>query len=436
MGAIVLRPYQSDLVEQVVAAFAADVPSVCMQLSTGGGKTATAADILARANAKGYRSLFLAHLDELIGDTHARLRKAGIRAGFVQAGRPSDPEAPVQVASLQTLHSRGERPPAELVILDECHRAMGSSVRGILGGYPDASLLGLTATPQRGDGQPLGDVFKKLVQGPTMGWLTEQGYLVPCDLRAPGKPRPNALSMCPVDAYNEYTPGRRAIVFAANLEHAKQLVAKFGKRSALFVGETKREERERLRLAVERGAIDILVGVGVFVEGFDLPSIEVVILARPFSVTGSFLQAIGRGLRPSKGKRVCVVLDLRGAWQMHGLPDERRQWLLDGDAVRRLEKLPAMARCPECCAVFRPTRRCPRCGAALGSEARVPRVLTRADKLEAVSDLPQAERDKRYLIRLAQIASRRQSSLTQRGVEQWALREFRRKFHRDPEFVL
>lgn len=435
MSLPILRPYQHDLVEQTVATFV-DVRSVCMQLGTGGGKTATAAVILERARQKGYRSLFLAHLDELITDTHARLKSAGIRAGFVQAGRPSDPEAPVQVASLQTLHMRGERPPADLVILDECHRAMGTSVRGILDWYAKASLLGLTATPQRGDGQPLGDVFERLICGPNNAWLTEQGYLVPCDLRAPGNPRGNALSMCPADAYNEYTPGRRGIVFAANITHAKQLLAKFGPRAALFVGDTKRAEREALRAAVKRGAIDVLIGVGVFVEGFDLPELEAVILARPFSVTGSFLQAIGRGLRPAKGKKKCTVLDLRGAWQMHGLPDERRIWSLEGEAVKRAEKLAAMTRCPDCFAVFRPARACPRCGAAMGREARVPRVLKRAEKLELMSAMPQAERDLRYLTKLAELARRRQSNLTHQGVAAWALRAFRKQFHRDPEAVL
>lgn len=435
MALPILRPYQHDLVEQVVAGFG-DVRSLVMQVGTGGGKTATASVILDRARAKGYRSLFLAHLDELISDTHARLKSAGIRAGFVQAGRPSDPEAPVQVASLQTLHMRGERPPADLVILDECHRAMGSSVRGILDSYPEGSILGLTATPQRGDGQPLGDVFQRLICGPNNAWLTDQGYLVPCDLRAPGKPRAGRLAMDPVDAYNEYSPGRRAIVFASNVTHARALVAKFGSRAALFVGDTKRAEREALRAAVKRGALDILVGVGVFVEGFDLPELETVVLARQFTVTGSFLQAIGRGLRPSKGKKTCRVLDLCGAWEIHGLPDERRIWSLDGEAVKRAEKLASLSRCPECFAVFRPARTCPRCGAGLGREARMPRTLSRAEKLEEMSKLSQAERDLRYMTKLADLARRRQSNLTHQGVSQWALRAFRKQFHRDPEVVL
>ena len=105
-----LRPYQSALVEQVSEAFRSGARSAVMQLGTGGGKTATASAILARTVARGRRAVFLAHLDSLLEDTSERLTTAGLRAGYVQAGRPSDPAAPIQVASSQTLHSRGERP--------------------------------------------------------------------------------------------------------------------------------------------------------------------------------------------------------------------------------------------------------------------------------------------------------------------------------------
>jgi DNA repair protein RadD len=429
---IQLRPYQSELVSRVETCFQQPDPAVVLQLGTGGGKTATASVILANEIALGRRAVFMAHLSDLIGDTHARLKSAGIRAGFVQAGRPSDPTAPIQVASLQTLHARGELPPADLVILDEAHRAMGPSVRAILEAYPRAKRLGLTATPQRGDGQPLGDLFKHLVSGPSNAWLTEQGFLVPCELRAPGRVVEGALAMCPVEAYRQYTPGRRAIVFASDLTHAKELATKFGPRAALFVGDTDIQERENLRRAVVRGALDILVGVGVFVEGFDLPEIEVVILARSFSVCGSFLQAIGRGLRPAKGKTKCTVLDLKGAWQLHGLPDERRVWSLTGAAVKRIEKLAAMTKCPECWAVFRPARECPRCHVALGAEAHVRRVKTRAEKLEEQMHLPQHERDRKVLTQLRWVAAMRVRIRSTSGQETWALAQFRKRFNREP----
>lgn len=136
-------------------------------------------------------------------------------------------------------------------------------------------------------------------------------------------------------------------------------------------------------------------GVGVFIEGFDCPPIETVILARAFGVAGSYLQAIGRGLRPSPatGKTRCTVLDLRGAVNLHGLPDEERRWSLDGKAVVRTEPLKALRRCAEGLAIFRPTPTCPRCGAKAVAAPKVPRTLNRAEKLESFSAVSQPERD-------------------------------------------
>jgi DNA repair protein RadD len=129
-----LRDYQADLVERVRAEYRAGASSVLLQLGTGGGKTHTAASIIEAAVARGRRVIFAAHLDALLDDTSDRLTTAGIKHGIVQADRPTNASAPIQVCSLATLHRRGERPPADLVIVDECHRAMASSVRGVLDG--------------------------------------------------------------------------------------------------------------------------------------------------------------------------------------------------------------------------------------------------------------------------------------------------------------
>ena len=231
--AISLRPYQHDLVNDVATAFKGGARAVVMQLGTGGGKTATAAALLSRAVAKGRRAIFLAHLDSLLEDTAERLSAAGLRAGFVQAGRPVDPEAPIQVCSMATLHVRGVRPPADLLIVDECHRAMGASIRGILDAYPNAWLLGLSAVPQRGDAKPLGDVFDVLVSGPSNRWLTDHGYLVPCDVLAPAEFSEKALVDSPVAAYAKHAPGSRAIVFAANVAKGSN----FLQQSARFLQE-------------------------------------------------------------------------------------------------------------------------------------------------------------------------------------------------------
>jgi DNA repair protein RadD len=433
---ITLRPYQQDQNDRVRASFGR-VRSVVSQMPTGAGKTATAADAIRRSVALGNRALFLAHLDTLIGDTFDRLRSYDVPAGYVQAGRPSDPTAPVQVASLQTLHARGERPPADLVILDECHRALGPTVRAILSSYPRAYLLGLTATPVRSDDQPLGDVYEELVTGPSVRQLTHDGHLVPCDVVGPTVPV-EALLTEPVEAYERWGNGTRALVFASSVEHARWVTASFNARGIAaesVTGETSREDRERLRAAIRSGTTRVLVSVRVFVEGWDEPSIETIILARDYGHVGSFLQSIGRGLRPcaETGKRRCTVIDLRGSANVLGLPDEDRVWSLTG-RPRRTEKLSALRRCLECAAIFRPATCCPRCGARVSGsvETKIPRVLTREEKAERLSDLPQHIRDERYFFSLVRVASTRMRK-SPAAARMWAMGAFRKRFGRNPE---
>lgn len=431
---MILRPYQVDLVDRVRDAMRTE-RAVVMQLGTGGGKTATAATILRSVAERGRRAVFLAHLDTLITDTAARLSSAGIHAGVVQAGRSADEGAPVQVASIATLLARGDRPPADLVILDECHRAMAVGVRSILDSYPAARVLGLTATPQRGDGQPLGDVFGALVCGPTNRELIACGALVHTHVLAP--PAMVSERVIPEDValQLERLGGERAIVFCDDVAEAEAVAACLRSRAipcAVVTGDTPREDRELARQRLVSGDLRAIVGVSVFLEGWDCPAVDTVVLARGFSVTGSFLQACGRGMRPAPGKTSCTVLDMRGSVYGHGLPDEDRAWSLSGTAVSRTEKLDAVMRCTACLALYRPAAACPRCGAAREAAERIKRKRSRVERLEAVSALHPAERDARYVAKLTHVALTRMRMPWARAAA-WANTQFRNRFGRDPE---
>jgi DNA repair protein RadD len=428
---------QVEFVDRIRAAFREGARTVVGQAGTGFGKTHTAAEgIIVPAVARGRRALFIAGLDSLITDTHAKVSRTGLRAGIIQADRPTNPTAPVQVASQQTLHARGDRPSADLVVIDECHHAQSASVRSIIESYPHAWILGLTPVPQRGDGRPLGDVFQRLVCGPSNRWLVENGRLAPCDLLAPVTDGKRAGVADVVAAYERHAPESRAIVFVSTVAQATSDVERFNARgipAAAFVGETPREERERLRAAVTDGSVKVLVGVGAFVEGFDLPAIETVILARPFGVTGAFLQATGRGRRisPATGKSKCTVIDLYGSVIMHGLPDDERVWSIDGTAVRRVDATTPLRRCSECLAIFRPSVCCPRCGTSSVSAPRVAQHATHAEKLVRWDQIPSHERDRRYLARLERIATTRMRMPPDRATE-WALSRFAKQFGRAP----
>lgn len=434
---MILRPYQADIIERVRAEYRRGARAVLMQMPTGAGKTATAAECIRASVAKGRRVIFAAHLDSLLTDTSRRLEAAGVEHGIVQASRPSNPSAPVQVASLATLHRRPDcRPPADLIILDECRRAAAPTVRGVLEAYPDADLLGLDATPERGDGTALGDIFEAMVCGPSVKWLTDGGYLVPAIVLSPPQPVDGALAMDPVEAYERHGEGRRAIFFCRDVEDARDVAHRLPCHARVVTGETGWREREEIRALLASGELRALVNVDVYRDGADLPSLECVVVARTMGVASAFLQACGRGLRAADGKRDCLILDLSGAAVLHGLPSDDRVWSLDGAAVRRVGddlKL-ALSRCAKCFAIFHAgPRECPRCGAHL-SGGRVKRRATRIERQELarLDDRPQEVRDR---IAIAGIEKRLRASgrFTEAQIPRIAQSIFRKKRGRAAE---
>lgn len=420
------RAYQRSQNARVYEAFAVGNRRVISQMPTGAGKTATSVDLIRHELAQGHRVVFGAHRDSLVTDTARRL---GLDCGIIAAGHRATP-APVQVCSLGTLHARGLTPPADLVILDEAHISMASTHRSWLQRYPEARILGLTATPERGDGQPLGDEWDALVQGPSIRELTDAGYLVRSHMVVPrGQGRGDAAA-----EIRRLPRGHRVLVFSESIDEAKALSYRLRAeryRVAEVYGGTSHARRELTREQLRAGELDVLVGVGVFVEGWDEPSVDVVVLDAAFGTVSRYLQAIGRGLRPHAGKTRCDVLDIRGAVWLHGLPDEDREWRLSGDSasVRRAPGL-ALSRCDECWAVFPRAASCPRCGA--GRVVEMPRrAPTRAEKLEAYESVPLKARWENYFRGMLKIGIQRRRMSPQRA-ETWAVAETTRRLGQRP----
>lgn len=422
----VSRAYQARMVADVHARWDFGDRSVLLQLPTGGGKTHTAASII--ANERG-PVVFAAHLDSLVGDTAARLRSADVACGIVAPWAPSEPSHPVQVCSLGTVHARGLAPPAGLVILDECHRAAARTVRAWLGRYEGVRLLGLTATPERGDGQGL-DMFDAMVQGPSVAHLTAEGYLCGYDLLCPtSRAGDGVAELVKARRGSSWT---RALYFAETIA-AGQDVARRLRQSGItaeeMYGDTPRESRESMRARFRAGETAVLVGVGVFVEGFDEPLADAVVLDAAFGTVGRFLQAIGRGLRPAPGKRKLLILDVRGAVHIHGLPDEDRTWSLSGAvASTRTEPGMRIATCRECLAVFKagPTS-CPRCGATSARAEVYTRKPTGAEKLMLYSAIPIEKRRANYHAAMRRLATTR-FHMSERAADAYATKKTLEKF--------
>ena len=188
-----LRPYQTD----VIAEFDRTREyknRIILVAPTGSGKTVIAAAIIRAEIAARGSVLVLAHRREIIAQTSQKLSGIGISHGIIQAGFQPRPFERVQVASVQTLHRRAisnetiELPDADLLIIDEAHHCPASSYTAIIDRYPAAALLGLTATPCRGDGRGLGGIFEELIECPQVAALIEQGYLVRTRVYAPVDP--------------------------------------------------------------------------------------------------------------------------------------------------------------------------------------------------------------------------------------------------------
>jgi DNA repair protein RadD len=338
-----LRSYQLDAIDACRDSIRRGHRSICLVSPTGSGKTRMGCEVATRHVAKGGRVLWLAHRAELVRQAAERLEVEGIaKVGIISAVAPNPhPDAPVQVASTQTLLARGTYPEASLLVLDEAHHYVADQWGSLAQRYSQSVRLGLTATPERCDGKPLGDLFEDLVVACSPAALTAQGFLVPCDVFAPPRYCPTKLAGTPVHKYLEHSPDGLALVFAANVQHAEQIAASFnahGVKASTVTGETPAAERAETIEAFGRGEIRVVTNVAVLTEGTDIPAADTVILARSAGSAGLYLQIVGRILRPAPGKTRATLIDLVGASRKHGLPTDERRYSLEGRHGIRLAK--------------------------------------------------------------------------------------------------
>lgn len=362
---IELRPYQTDAVGRVRILMNSGKRRVCLTLPTGAGKTVVSSEFVRRTVGVGRRALFIAPRAELVDQAAQTFTRLGLKVGAscASASTPANPFAPVQVASVQTLLARNIRPSADMVIVDECHHAVAEETNALLSDYQDALVVGLTATPERGDGRGLGDIFDGLVVGATVRELTDLGHLVPCEILRPDRPlKPGQIAQSPVDAYLEHARGRRTVVFARSIELAEEYAAAFtaaGIRAASLSISTPWSERRMIVDALRRGGIDVVCNVMVLTEGFDAPEVSCIIMARGCGSQGLYMQIVGRALRPAPGKADALLIDLRGVSHEHGRPEDDRQYALEGRGMRLSDP---SSYCSVCGSLRVPPDPCPSCG--------------------------------------------------------------------------
>ena len=394
-----LHPYQLDAVADIERVVAAGQRRILLVAPTGAGKTTVFCALVARYVERHLSALVISHRREIVSQASAKLSANGVRHGIIQAGVEPRPMERVQVASVATLWRRAVRsatmslPPADLLIIDEAHHALATTYRKIIAAYPEAVLLGVTATPCRGDGRGLGGMFATMIECPQIAQLIAQGYLVKARVYAPVNPdlrgvrivggdyvesqladrmnRPNLIGDI-VTHWHRYGQRRKTVIFAVNVAHSIHLRDEFVRAGvrADIDGATPKPDRDAALARLASGETELITNCAVLTEGWDMPAIGCCVLARPTKKIGLFRQMIGRVLRSAPGKSDAIVLDHSGGVFRHGLPEDHVDWALDPDrraeasanAARLRRDVAGLIECSQCSALRLGGQPCSHCG--------------------------------------------------------------------------
>lgn len=404
---IELRDYQQRLIGDTREAYAAGARAILSVMPTGAGKSATIAHMCARHEQRGGVVVTLTHTIEL--------RKQAADALTVAGAKPN-------VRTIQSM-LRGERPEATFVWIDEAERGLASEWAAVIAHYKAAGaiVIGTTATPCRADGRAMGDLFDAMVLGPSVGELTERGILVPCRVFAPPQ-RVRGVLDDPVRRYQELGDGGQAFVYCATVKHAEEMAAQFngaGIGAAIIEGELDGEVRAATMDRFRRGELRVLTSVSCLDAGIDVPAASVCILATGCAHVRTYLQRIGRVLRASPGKTGAVIIDLVGSSLAHGLPTERREYSLQGDAIKKAPGLAPLSQCKRCGAVYGYRPQCPECGHR-SPPPKLPKSVR--GELSEIFGADSDEEKREYYERTLRIAQQT------RRKPQWAAYKFKAKY--------
>jgi superfamily II DNA or RNA helicase len=335
-----LRPYQHEAVD-AIAREHARVRSTLLVLATGLGKTVTFAAIARDVAAQGGQTLVLAHRSELLEQAAATLRRLGLRAGIEQGPRSVGPlERPdAIVASVQSLQRRRlaayPRDAFRLVVVDEAAHATADSYRAILDYFAPAKVLGVTATPDRGDGVGLRAVFDSVAYRLELRDGIKAGWLAPLEVRAVQvesldlskvKVRAGELAAEELEAellrdgvlhevagpLVELAAGRQTLVFCIGVAQSHALADVLrtrGVAAAAVDGGMSATARAAVLDDYRARRTSVVCNAMLWTEGFDDPATSCIALVRPTGSRALVAQMIGRGTRTHADKRNCLVLD-------------------------------------------------------------------------------------------------------------------------------
>lgn len=404
-----LRDYQRRIVSDVAALRRAEARSILVVSPTGSGKTAIFAHIAHLGVRKGKRVLILVHRVEILEQTLAALFRLGIVAGQIAAGRPMTSDS-IQVAMVGTLaHRRALVRRPDMIIVDESHHAVSPSWRATLDYWGEVPRLGFTATPERLDGRGLGELYGRMVEGPSVAALVRDGWLAyPALYRPPHEVEATyhvtrgdfdqaeqsavmgsrAIVGDVIEHYRAHLDRLPTVCFCVSVDHAYLMRDQFrsaGYTSEVVEGGMDKATRSRAIGGLADGSVNIVCSCEVISEGVDVPVMAGAIMLRRTQSLALYLQQAGRALRPiwpsgfdpaaataeeriaamaRAGKPRAILLDHAGNYLIHGHVLADREWSLEALSRReRAERAPTTTTCPRCYGVWPGIpRRCPDCG--------------------------------------------------------------------------
>lgn len=370
-----LRPYQKESFDAVLKQWDDGILKTLLVLPTGCGKTIVFAKITEECVRRGDRVLILAHRGELLEQAADKLKKA---TGLMSAVEKADQSCigswyRVVVGSVQTL-MRTKRLAGfssdyfDTIIIDEAHHAISDSYQRVLEHFGHAKVLGVTATPDRGDMKNLGSVFESLAYEYTLPKAIKEGYLSP--IKAVTIPLKLDLSGVSVQAgdfrasdidtaldpylkqiakeMQHYCKDRKTVVFLPLVKTSQKfrdILNSEGFRAAEVNGES--ADRTEILDDFDKGKYNVLCNSMLLTEGWDCPSVDCVIVLRPTKVRGLYCQMVGRGTRLCKGKKELLLLDFLWHTERHELCRPAHLICDNEDVAKKMtENLAEKAGCP------------------------------------------------------------------------------------------
>lgn len=369
-----LRDYQGNVYQDTIKAINNGSRGILIQLPCRSGKSYVMAKFIEKCKGS---SLILAHRNELLSqhkeliDSLGLLHKCRLASVFTEVNHLGEYEKPT------------------VILIDECHLSEANSYKKIAE-YYGCIIIGFSATPTRLNGDRL-SLYDTLINGVSVKYLIKNGAIADFDYYAPdialnlddidtlagdynGKQLndlmfKSAIYGDVINSYKKLGESRQAIAYCAGIKHSKKVCDEFNLAgiSAIHIdGSMNKTERKKIMDLYRSGYYTVLCNANIISEGITLPNASVGLLLRPTQSLALYIQQAMRVLTPDGNGKKAVIIDCVGNYQRHGLPDEDREWSLNGVVKKHKQNNEdgsfTIRNCPNCFRIFKTADKCPYCG--------------------------------------------------------------------------